>query len=106
MAGTLLITEPHWLAKGTKLFGPDIKTWRFKCPRCKHVQTINDFLAIGITKEIVNTQIAFSCIGRQANSKSGCDWTLGGLLQIHTLELIRTNGSIRPIFEFEEPEVQ
>jgi len=30
----------------------------------------------------------------------GCNWTLGGLFQIHTLETVDADGNATPVFEF------
>lgn len=84
------------------------------CPICHTVQSIQDFLALGIAKDFDEAQnwAHFSCIGRFTNagpvrdknkSQIGCDWTLGGLLQIAELFVITPDGE-RPRFELATPE--
>lgn len=71
----------------------------FICPRCKTYQCGNNLIAAGAGKDFdeVEKYIGFSCIGRFDSSK-GCDWTLGGLLQIHKLEVITPDGKRHPRF--------
>lgn len=95
------ILHKDWKKKGVELFGEDMKTWIFVCPKCKTKQTINDFVEkTDVPLEDIPGYIAFSCIGR-FNEYIGCDWTLGGLLQIHELEIELDDG-IRRAFEFYE----
>jgi len=90
-----------WMAEGEKRFGKDIKQWKFICPSCKTVQTAQDLLDAGVKKDDIDGYLGFSCIGRFAKDK-GCNWTLGGLFQIHTFEIELENGHKRAVFEFAE----
>lgn len=96
------ISHLDWLEKGKRLFGDDVLQWRFVCPKCKTIQTAKDLLDAGVKKEDVDGFLGFSCIGRFTKDK-GCNWTLGGLFTIHTLE-VQFEDSKRPIFEFDECE--
>ena len=91
-----------YVAEGERLFGPLKKKWRFVCPRCGTVQSGEDFQAAGKEIDFILKVLGFSCIGRYVEGV-GCDWTLGGLFQIHTLEVILPNGKHQPIFEFDKP---
>lgn len=93
-----IITGEEWRAKATELFGDDARNWKFKCPNCGHVQTIQDFIDNGVEKPA--NKVYYSCIGRWIKS-TGCNWTLGGLLKIHETEVINSGGNI-PVFEFAE----
>jgi hypothetical protein len=95
------ISLDDFKAEAEKRFGPDTTQWQFVCPSCGTAQTAADFVAAGISKEDVNKYIGFSCIGRQDNEK-GCDWSLGGLFQIHTLEIITPDGQHHKHFELAE----
>lgn len=97
------IKHQDWLEEGKNLFGDDFKVWAFVCPSCKTVQTANDFLELKIKPTDIERTIAFSCIGRFTKEK-GCDWTLGGLLQIHELEVVMADGKLRRTFVFAEPQ--
>lgn len=93
-------THAQWLKEGNDLFGPNFMNWKFKCVHCGTSQSARDFIAAGLLKEEIESYLGFSCIGRFDNSK-GCDWTLGGLFQIHTLEVIFPDSDAGiPIFEF------
>ena len=95
------ITLKEWIEKGEILFGKDRTKWKFVCPKCKTVQTLQDIIDTGVSIEDAQGYFAYSCIGRFTKEK-GCNWTLGGLLQIHTTEVIMPDGKKRPVFEFAE----
>jgi hypothetical protein len=99
------ISLAQWKKEGNELFGPDIKNWKFKCPNCGHVQTLQNFIDAGI-KEPEN-KFYFSCIGRWTdgkgeigNKKSPCNYTLGGLFVFCKTKIIAEDGKEVPIFEF------
>lgn len=109
------ITQDELHAEMTARFGADPRKWKFKCPACGTAQSAEDFFAVGFkpgTGE-VNKYLGFSCIGRFTNAgdkgiaaknagkpwDKGCNWTLGGLLHIHELEVILPDGSKQPAFE-------
>jgi hypothetical protein len=113
------ISHAEWLAEAARRFGPDARTWQFVCPACGTVQSAADLLATGKFKPgsgEVNSVLGFSCIGRFTGKgdegigaknhgetwTNGCNWTLGGLLQIHTSEVVFEDGGARPVFEFAE----
>jgi hypothetical protein len=72
----------------------------FECPRCGTVQSGQELIDAGVGKtfEDVQPYLGFSCIGRFTKDK-GCNWTLGGLFQIHKIEVITDDGEIYPCFE-------
>lgn len=94
----------------------------FKCVICSTVQSMASLVKAGCPPEKSETQVGFSCEGRWSNAgpypnekkrdaKSvarrqvrGCDWTLGGLFRLHTLEVIDADGKPQPIFEPASPE--
>lgn len=87
-------TRDEWLAEGVRLFGSgkeNIMRWRFKCPRCGNIATIQEFKDAG-AKEA--DEAVKKCIGRFTSAK-GCDWTAYGLLDICT---VHVDGI--PVFEF------
>ncbi len=85
----------------------------FKCPICGTLQSIQNFLDAGVPADQVERYLGFSCIGRwkaagphkkgEAAGR-GCDWTLGGLLQLHELEVVSDDGRRHPHFEPATPE--
>lgn len=70
-----------------------------RCPRCGTLQSAQDLIDAGQGEsfEDVAHIWGFSCIGRYVEGK-GCDWTLGGLFQIHELEILQPDGTRRPCF--------
>lgn len=97
---TMSVMSPEeWECLGKKLYGDDKSKWRFRCVKCGHVQTAQDFRDIGVDP---NGVLYFSCIGRWLKDV-GCDWTLGGLLTIHEREI--TDGvKSTPVFLFADEE--
>lgn len=83
---TITMTKEDWEAKGTGLFGKDQMKWRFKCPSCGFVASVEDWQKVGAPQAAV----AYSCIGRytgstqEFGSKQGgpCNYTTGGLFNI------------------------
>ena len=99
--GRKLQTSEEWRQQGLELFGPEKKKWRFKCVRCGHIQTPQDFIDIN---QDPNGLVFFSCIGRFKKGV-GCDWTLGGLFQLHKKEVIAEDGGKAiPVFLFDGEE--
>lgn len=72
----------------------------FQCPNCKTLQSAQDLIDAGAGSSFdeVEKYLAFSCVGRFTKEK-GCNWTLGGLLHIHELEVITPDGEHHPRFK-------
>lgn len=91
------ISVVQWREEAVQLFGPDPRNWKFQCPHCNEVQTLQEFLDHKI--EDADTKAYFSCIGRWVEGR-GCKWTLGGLFQIHKTEVFMDEFAPHPVFEF------
>lgn len=78
----------------------------FKCPSCGTIQSPQSFINAGVGANIdeVEKYVGFSCIGRWINFGPKCNWTLGGLFQIHKLEVVTPDGERHPRFELATPE--
>lgn len=109
MKETKKYTLEEWKAEGNRLFG-DVKQWRMKCPSCGHVQTMQDFIDLGV--EEPETKFHFSCIGRWMpdnkkemgdNTGGPCNYTLGGLFVLNKVTVIAPDNTEVPVFEFAEP---
>lgn len=80
----------------------------FVCPMCETVQSIATLIAAGAGVNAVDVEryVGFSCVGRftgqpgpsKAQKGKGCDWTLGGLFGLHTLEVETPDGQVHPSF--------
>lgn len=83
---------------------PRIEDVEFICPKCKTIQSAQDLIdagagaGAGASIDDVEKYLAFSCVGRWTDKK-GCDWTLGGLFQIHEMEVITPDGKHHPRFK-------
>lgn len=85
-----------------------------KCVMCGTVQSLDDFVrASGEPADVVEKFFGFSCIGRFTGAGEhkrgtppgkGCNWTLGGLLRLHTLVVVTEDGKEHPFFELATPE--
>lgn len=99
LSGTVpIIPHAEWLADLKSKYGDDQNQWRFKCPSCGWIQCKQDFIDAGI--ELSGDQHMNNCIGRWVSDR-GCDWSLGGLFQIHKTAVL-WRGSVYPIFETAE----
>jgi hypothetical protein len=109
---TRKVTHSAWIEEAKQRFGSDPKAWRFVCPSCAHVASVQDWMDAGAEQGAV----AFSCIGRylgkgtvavdttQADFKRGggpCNYTGGGLIGLNPVSVDFEDGSQpRPTFEF------
>lgn len=117
---TLTVTEYH-----ARLADQGVSARRnvaFVCPVCGTVQSIASLILSGADPVSVERSVGFSCEGRFNNAGPwvsvkdnspkakarrrirGCDWTLGGIFKIHTVEVILPDGSKQPAFEPATPE--
>lgn len=86
MQGTPVILYADWLAKGARLYGPNMLDWRFKCPCCGHIQSLRDFKDAGVEEEKAIT----CCASRFGlGGRSDCKWTTSGLFRIGGCYVIR-----------------
>jgi len=81
-----------------------------RCPICDTIQSPQDFIDAGAGRDYdsVRRFFAFSCVGRWTGAGNhrrgwppgrGCTWTLGGVLPIHTYEVVTPSGAVYPTFE-------
>ncbi|MCG8430998.1 MAG: hypothetical protein MJA29_07485 [Candidatus Omnitrophica bacterium] len=98
MMERMVIKQSDFRDMAAKLYGDNPRYWKFKCPRCGTAQSGDDLVRAGLSDEEAQKQMGFSCIGR-TDKKKGCDWTLGGLFQIHKIEIEDDDGVKHPFFE-------
>ncbi len=81
-----VMTQAEWMEEGKRRFGQDFLNWKFQCPMCGHVASIQDFKVAGAD----NPNCAYQeCIGRytgkdspKKGDSSGCNWAAYGLFGI------------------------
>lgn len=78
----------EWIQEAEGLFGDDPTEWKFECVRCGHVQSVGSVQERNphLSQAEIAKWVFYSCEGR-INDDVGCDWSLGGLLQIHEREV-------------------
>lgn len=89
------MSNEEWKKQGTTLFGADFMKWKFVCPVCNTIMSIQDYKDAGAPAGA----IAFSCIGRylpnpkpafDTKKKFGngpCDYSGGGLFKLNPVEV-------------------
>ncbi len=96
------MTEDEWNALGLKLFGTETSAWRFKCPRCSNVMSIEKALALS-AEQLARLRsgewaIESECIGRYIDL--GCNWAAYGLFS-GPFFVVRADGRKTPTFGFD-----
>jgi hypothetical protein len=86
------MNHEEWLAEGEKLFGSDQMKWKFVCPACGVVTSVQDWKEAGAPE----TAVAFSCVGRWSGMKreafggegpGPCNYAGGGLFNINPVKI-------------------
>lgn len=93
--GMNIVLHDDWIKSLKDKFGEDSKQWKFKCASCGNIQSRQDFIDNGAEEN--SDAIYYNCIGRFVKGK-GCDWTLGGLFQVHKTIVVK-DMKITPVFE-------
>ena len=90
------ISIEDWRAEGEARYGKDKLKWRFKCPSCGYVQSVEDYRDAGAPEG----HVAFSCIGRslpdrqEMGTKEGgpCNYAGGGLIRLNPVVVVTPDG--------------
>ncbi len=75
-----------WRSEGERRFGPDTLKWKFRCPMCGHIASVQDFKDAGARS---HNSAYLECLGRYTGKESprkgdssGCNWAAYGLFGI------------------------
>jgi hypothetical protein len=107
-----IVTHKAWLDE-LQAQGVPRKHVATKCPICGTVQSMASLERAGATEADAMASFGFSCVGRFTNAGphkrgdppgKGCDWSLGGLLRLHEVEVVLEGGAISPAFEVASPD--
>lgn len=99
------LTAQQWRAQAVERFGADPLKWRFVCPSCGHVASVQDWKNAGATQ----SQAAFSCVGRYTGADDSntfkhaggpCTYAGGGLFRLNPVEVIGDEGHVTRVFAF------
>ena len=96
-------SKEAWEAEGRRRFGNDFMKWRFVCPMCGHIASVEEFKAVGAS----SPNDAFQCcLGRftgkgapKEGDSSGCNWTVNGLFKVGGASVVH-NGNEILIFDY------
>ena len=107
-------TLAAWRAKAADLFGEDLMKWKFICPVCRHVASVQDWKDAGAPVQ----SAAFSCVGRWSGAnpktakgdigpngiegKGPCNYAGGGLFQLNPVVVVDSDGVELKAFAFAE----
>lgn len=110
------MTQEEWVEEGKRLFGDDMFKWRFKCPACGHVASVEDFRAYkdqGASPDSATNE----CIGRylpksqrggwsrdhcNPKVKQPCDYAGYGLIGLSPVRVERADGKHTDCFAFDD----
>jgi hypothetical protein len=98
-------THAEWQAEGERRFGPDLMKWRFVCPICGNIASIEDFRP---HKGATPNSATCECIGRYTlfgDRKAGekpCNYAGYGLFRLSPVRVILATGKEIHCFAFAE----
>ena len=103
------LSQVDWLAEGVSRFGEDKMNWRFVCPLCGHIASVQDWIDV----DAPDGAIAFSCVGRWIfdsneiadESPGPCTYSGGGFFKLNPVHVITDDGKEARFFEFADAEV-
>ena len=101
-----------WQKEGTKRFGENQFNWKFVCPGCGNIASVEDFRIYKSEGATPNSAYQ-ECIGRytggrswanpkKTNPKKPCDYAGYGLICISPVEVVMPDGKIINAFAFAE----
>lgn len=100
------VSRKEWIAEGRRLFGDDQMKWRFVCPSCGYVASVQDWKDC----HAPDGAVAFSCVGRWKKlfpkdaftaGPGPCNYAGGGLFRVNPVTVTCTGvGLDIDVFEF------
>lgn len=116
MSDPVRMTHAEWKAEGERRFGKDVMKWKFVCPVCQYVQSVEDYKNAGAEQ----TTVAFSCVGRSIEgaqeafetrrkkgvNKGPCNYAGGGLFRLNPVEVSFPDGKTESYFAFAPAETE
>lgn len=100
------LKRADWIRAAEDRYGGDPLQWRFSCPVCRHVASVQDWK----DAKAPDGAVAFSCIGRYlpaaashafgGSPKSPCDYAGGGLFRLNPIHVVDQDGREHEVFDF------
>lgn len=99
------LTFEEWNVEGTKRFGKNKLDWKFQCPSCGYVASVNDYKSAGAPEGAVG----YSCIGRYGKfdrvgqmltGQAPCNYAGGGFIPINPWLVTDMDGKKHQLFAF------
>ena len=99
------ISHAGWMAKGRELFGEDFFKWRFVCPGCGNVVTVEEFRVFKDKGATPNSPTS-ECIGRYTggdwlDGNKPCNYAGYGLIRLSPVRVIVDAGREVHAFAFD-----
>lgn len=103
----------EWLAEGKRFFGDNVRQWRFKCPMCGKVYSVQEFIDArgkggpnGAYQECIGRYKGAGSPGAQDGNPNGCNWVAYGLFgTCGKGRLVQADdGSVIEVFHYAEME--
>ena len=76
-----------WLDEGKWLYGTDVNAWKFKCPMCGKIYSVQEFIAAGgrngangAYQECIGRYLGAGSPGQDDGNPNGCNWAAFGFL--------------------------
>ncbi len=95
----------EWTSLGERLYGGAPRNWVFRCVNCGNLQSQDSVETRNPNLKGSTGWVYFACEGRFTGGV-GCDWTLGGRIRSHELEIVEPSGTLTPVFEFADDPCQ
>ena len=101
-------TLAEWHAEARRRFGEKPEGWKFVCPSCGSVVSVDDYKKAGAPESTV----AFSCVGRYMpkhtdafqKGQGPCNYAGGGLFRLNPVAVVTPDGEEHFMFDFAEAE--
>ena len=102
-----IIEKSQWMKEGTELFGHDMYSWKFVCPVCGNIASVEEYRQFK-DKGATPSSAYQECIGRYTEGRSAfhdnegkpCDYAAYGLFGMCRTEVVDNSGNKIAVFEF------
>lgn len=105
-------TIEDWREEGKTLFGLPAAKWKFKCPMCGKVYSVQEFVDAGgdpngAYQECIGRHKGAGAPGSPDGNPDGCNWAAYGLFGIPNNKgrlILNPDGDVTEVFDFAREE--